>query len=188
MIKLLTPSNEEFTREYNAWLRATPQHIKELVFAVKRFYKAEWGDNWRSTIPVDELFEIVVDSSAVKLRKPDPAIYELTCAHIGVAPTASVFLDDNADNVAAARSLGMETVQVGEDPFEAVAELDAILDDLEAAGVRHVMALRGDPPGGVGTASAGPMNVNASGTITGFTDRGATFRSSIGNGSSDTGS
>ena len=42
--------------------------------------------------------------------------------------------------------------------------------------------------GGVGTASAGPMNVNASGYITGFTDAGATFRSAIGNGSSDTGS
>ena len=42
--------------------------------------------------------------------------------------------------------------------------------------------------GGVGTASAGPMNVNASGYITGFTDKGATFRSAIGNGSSDTGS
>lgn len=43
-------------------------------------------------------------------------------------------------------------------------------------------------PGGVGTASAGPMNVNASGYITGFTDQGATFRSAIGNGSTDTGS
>ncbi|MGN8049341.1 hypothetical protein ACTJKO_06585 [Curtobacterium sp. 22159] len=43
-------------------------------------------------------------------------------------------------------------------------------------------------PGGVGTASAGPMNVNASGYIIGFTDSGATFRSAIGNGSSDTGS
>ena len=43
-------------------------------------------------------------------------------------------------------------------------------------------------PGGVGTASAGPMNVNASGYITGFTDSGATFRSAVGNGSSDTGS
>ncbi|WP_420369018.1 hypothetical protein [Curtobacterium sp. L1-20] len=42
-------------------------------------------------------------------------------------------------------------------------------------------------PGGVGTATAGPMNVNASGYITGFTDQGATFRSAIGNGSSDTG-
>jgi hypothetical protein len=43
-------------------------------------------------------------------------------------------------------------------------------------------------PGGVGTASAGPMNVNAGGYITGFTDAGATFRSAVGNGSSDTGS
>ena len=64
---------------------------------------AEWGDNWRSTIPVDELFEIVVDSSAVQLRKPDPAIYLLTCERIGVAPEAAVFLDDNHDNIAAAR-------------------------------------------------------------------------------------
>lgn len=43
-------------------------------------------------------------------------------------------------------------------------------------------------PGGVGTATAGPLNVNASGTITGFTDQGAVFRSAVGNGSSDTGS
>jgi putative hydrolase of the HAD superfamily len=88
---------------------------------------AEWGDNWRSTFPVDELFDIVVDSSAVRLRKPDPAIYLLTCERIGVAPEASVFLDDNHDNIAAAHSLGMETVTVGEDPFVAVAELDEIL-------------------------------------------------------------
>jgi putative hydrolase of the HAD superfamily len=89
---------------------------------------AEWGDNWRSTIPVDELFEIVVDSSAVRLRKPDPAIYVLTCERIGVAPEAAVFLDDNHDNIAAARSLGMETVTVDEDPLAAVAELEAILE------------------------------------------------------------
>jgi len=88
---------------------------------------AEWGDNWRSTIPVEELFEIVVDSSAVQLRKPDPAIYLLTCERIGVAPEAAVFLDDNHDNIAAARSLGMETVTVDEDPFVAVAELEEIL-------------------------------------------------------------
>jgi putative hydrolase of the HAD superfamily len=89
---------------------------------------AEWGDNWRSTIPVEELFEIVVDSSAVQLRKPDPAIYLLTCERIGVAPEAAVFLDDNHDNIAAARALGMETVTVDEDPFVAVAELEAIIE------------------------------------------------------------
>ena len=39
-----------------------------------------------------------------------------------------MFIDDNAENIAAARALGMETVHFGEDPFAAVAELDAILD------------------------------------------------------------
>jgi putative hydrolase of the HAD superfamily len=88
----------------------------------------EWGDHWRATFPVDELFEIVVDSSDVGMRKPDARIYLLTCERLGVAPEASVFIDDNAENIAAARALGMETVHFGEDPFEAVAELDAILD------------------------------------------------------------
>jgi epoxide hydrolase-like predicted phosphatase len=88
----------------------------------------EWGDHWRATFPVDELFEIVVDSSDVGMRKPDPRIYLLTCERVGVAPEASVFIDDNAENIAAARALGMETVHFGEDPFAAMAELDAILD------------------------------------------------------------
>jgi putative hydrolase of the HAD superfamily len=88
----------------------------------------EWGDHWRATFPVDELFEVVVDSCEVGMRKPDARIYLLTCERIGVAPEASVFIDDNAENIAAARALGMETVHFGEDPFAAVAELDAILE------------------------------------------------------------
>jgi len=89
---------------------------------------AEWGDQWRAMIPVEELFDVVVDSSAVGMRKPDPRIYRLTCEQLGVAPDGCVFVDDNADNVAAARALGMETVHFGEDPFAALAELDAVLD------------------------------------------------------------
>ncbi len=88
----------------------------------------EFGDTWRNTFPVDELFPIVVDSSAVGLRKPDPRIYELTCELAGVDPAAAVFLDDNADNTAAAAALGMEIVHVGPDPRPALVELDAILD------------------------------------------------------------
>ena len=53
VIKLLTPGNEEFTPEYNAWLRSIPQYIKELLFTVKRFYKPEWGDAWREHFSVD---------------------------------------------------------------------------------------------------------------------------------------
>jgi epoxide hydrolase-like predicted phosphatase len=89
---------------------------------------AEWGENWRSTFPVDELFDTVVDSSAVRLRKPDRRIYLLTCERLGVDPEATVFVDDNVANCASARTLGMEAVLFGEDPFSAVAELHDILD------------------------------------------------------------
>jgi len=53
VIKLLTPASREYSAEYNAWLRTIPQHVKELVFVVKRFYKPEWGDDWRSHFSVD---------------------------------------------------------------------------------------------------------------------------------------
>jgi epoxide hydrolase-like predicted phosphatase len=88
----------------------------------------EWGDHWRATFPIDELFDVVVDSSEVGMRKPDPRVYELTCERIGVASTAAAFVDDNTENVAAARRLGMEVVLFGDDPWAALAELDAILE------------------------------------------------------------
>jgi len=53
VIKLLTPSPTEFTDEYNEWLKSIPQYIKGLVFIIKRFYRHEWGDNWRDHFTVD---------------------------------------------------------------------------------------------------------------------------------------
>jgi putative hydrolase of the HAD superfamily len=61
--------------------------------------------------PVDELFDVVVDSSKVEMRKPDPAIYQLTCARLGVAPDRCLFIDDLLCNVEAADALGMQTIQ-----------------------------------------------------------------------------
>ncbi len=52
VIKLLTPS-QEYTDEYNEWLDSLAPHIRELVFVVKRYYKTEWNDNWRSHFSVD---------------------------------------------------------------------------------------------------------------------------------------
>ena len=52
VIKLLTPSNQ-YNEEYNAWLDAIPQHIKELVFVIKRFHRPEWGNDWRKHYTVD---------------------------------------------------------------------------------------------------------------------------------------
>jgi putative hydrolase of the HAD superfamily len=70
----------------------------------------EWEPAWRPVVPVDELFDVVIDSSAVGLRKPDPAVYMLTCERLGVAPPHCVFVDDMECNVDAARELGMDAV------------------------------------------------------------------------------
>ena len=86
----------------------------------------EFGDNWRAMFPIEELCEVVVDSSHVGMRKPDLEIYALTCERMRIVPTEAVFVDDNADNIAAASSFGMETVHFI-DPPSALAELEAIL-------------------------------------------------------------
>ncbi len=88
----------------------------------------EFGSAWRATFPVDELFEAVVDSSEVGMRKPDRRIYALTCERLAVAPSAAVFVDDNRDNVEAARAVGMDAVHFGDDPLVGLAELDTILE------------------------------------------------------------
>ncbi|HYG97953.1 MAG TPA: hypothetical protein VD837_02400 [Terriglobales bacterium] len=54
VIKLLTPS-PEYTDEYNQWLRDLPQTIRQLVFTVKRYYRPEWGANWREHFTVDSI-------------------------------------------------------------------------------------------------------------------------------------
>jgi phosphoenolpyruvate carboxykinase (diphosphate) len=53
VIKLLTPSPTLYTDEYNAWLESIPNYIKGLVYIVKRFYKPEWGNNWKKYFSVD---------------------------------------------------------------------------------------------------------------------------------------
>jgi putative hydrolase of the HAD superfamily len=71
----------------------------------------EWEPLWRSMLPVDEIFEVVVDSGFVGLRKPDPAIYELTLERLdGVPAQECLFIDDVDVNCAAARELGMSAV------------------------------------------------------------------------------
>lgn len=66
---------------------------------------------WRTLLPVEELFDVVVDSSQVGLRKPDPAIFTLTCEQLGLQPAECLFVDDLRCNVDAAAGLGMTTIQ-----------------------------------------------------------------------------
>jgi epoxide hydrolase-like predicted phosphatase len=72
----------------------------------------EWEPHWRAKIPaIDEIFEVIVDSAFVGMRKPDPRIYELTLERLGdVRPEECVFVDDVDVNCAAAEALGMRAV------------------------------------------------------------------------------
>jgi putative hydrolase of the HAD superfamily len=88
----------------------------------------EFAGSWRSLLPVEELFDLVVDSSQEGMRKPNPAIFRLTLERLGgLAPERTVFLDDCEGNVKAADSLGMQTIHVRGDISQTIAELDALL-------------------------------------------------------------
>lgn len=54
VIKLLTPS-QDYTDEHNAWIRSLPQTIRQLVFTIKRYYRQEWGNDWREHFTVDHI-------------------------------------------------------------------------------------------------------------------------------------
>jgi putative hydrolase of the HAD superfamily len=89
----------------------------------------EWEPLWRAKLPdVDELFEVVVDSGFVGMRKPEPEIYELTLDRMGDGLRAEecVFLDDIEVNCDAARDLGMVAIRF-HDNEQAIAELNGAL-------------------------------------------------------------
>jgi putative hydrolase of the HAD superfamily len=79
------------------------------------------------------LFDAVLESRVLGIRKPDPRFYELACANLGVEPEESVFLDDLGVNLKPARALGMHTIKVT-DPEEALEELARLLDHPLATG------------------------------------------------------
>jgi putative hydrolase of the HAD superfamily len=72
------------------------------------------------------LFDAVLESRVLGVRKPDPQFYERACAAVGVEPQEAVFLDDLGVNLKPARALGMRTIKVT-DPDGAIAELEQIL-------------------------------------------------------------
>jgi putative hydrolase of the HAD superfamily len=86
----------------------------------------EWGA-WREAWDADNLVDVVIDSSEVGLRKPNPAIFELTVERLGGPPfERCLFLDDFPWNVAAAAALGFQTIHVT-DPVAAAAAVRSLL-------------------------------------------------------------
>jgi epoxide hydrolase-like predicted phosphatase len=88
----------------------------------------EWEPLWRSMLPVDEIFEVIVDSGFVGTRKPEREIYELTLERLGgQEPNVCLFVDDVEEHCAAARELGMTTVHF-RDNDQAIPEIEAALN------------------------------------------------------------
>ncbi len=86
--------------------KASGRHMGLLTNNVR-----EWEPLWRPMLPVDEIFEVVVDSGFVGSRKPEREIYELTLERMGgPAPQECLFIDDTDVNCDAARELGMTAV------------------------------------------------------------------------------
>lgn len=79
-----------------------------------------------SFAPILELFDVVVESSVVGVRKPEPRFYELALEQLGVAADEAVFLDDLGVNLKPARAMGMATIKVV-DPDVALDELGALV-------------------------------------------------------------
>jgi len=72
------------------------------------------------------LFHLVIESSKVGVRKPDPEIYQIACRELEIEPAEAIYLDDLGINLKPARAMGMMTIKVG-DPEPALAELEAVV-------------------------------------------------------------
>jgi putative hydrolase of the HAD superfamily len=112
--------NEQLFAHYRA-LRARGVRLALLTNNVR-----EWEPLWRPKLPIDEVFETVVDSAFVGMRKPEPEIYALTLARLGLPAGACVLVDDLEVNIDAARTAGMHGVHF-RDTAQAIAELDELL-------------------------------------------------------------
>ena len=88
----------------------------------------EWAPRWQAMIPVEELFDVVVDSAFVGARKPEPEIYRVTLERLGVGAEAALLIDDVEENCAGARALGLGAIWF-QDTEQAIAETEAALGE-----------------------------------------------------------
>ena len=120
LMRALEPNAELFDH-YGALRR---EH--GLRFALCTNNVREWEPLWRAKLPIDELFEVVVDSAFVGTRKPEPEIYAITLERLGLPGSACAFVDDLEINVEAAREAGMHGI-VFRDNARAIAEMASLL-------------------------------------------------------------
>jgi putative hydrolase of the HAD superfamily len=123
-----------FGEQYFEHLHPNEQMIEYMRELSGRGYKLaictnnvrEWEQLWRAKLPVDELFDVVIDSAFVGVRKPEREIYEMTLEGLGVSAESALMIDDIELNCDAARALGMQAIWF-QSTDQAIAEVEAAL-------------------------------------------------------------
>ncbi|MEX2107992.1 MAG: HAD family phosphatase [Solirubrobacterales bacterium] len=129
------PEMHRFKEIYFEALNPNPQMIdlmRELKGAGYRMAMLtnnvkEWEPLWRAMLPVDEIFETVVDSGFVGCRKPEARIYEMTLERLGLPAESCLFVDDILVNCEGAQKAGINAVHF-QDNDQAISEIRAALE------------------------------------------------------------
>lgn len=131
------PELHRFKEIYFEALQPNPQMIELMSDLRDRGYRMamltnnvrEWEPLWRPFLPVDDIFETVVDSAFVGMRKPEREIYELTLSRLdGIGADECLFVDDVEVNCEAARELGITAVRFKGNE-QAIPEIESALAD-----------------------------------------------------------
>lgn len=145
-------SEDEFARDFAARIKAEtgryvdPEGLVQRIFSGLRLEEDmleavgavraaglktgllsnSWGTTLYPRARIDSLFDAIVISGEVGLRKPDPAIFELALGRLEVDASRSVFVDDHPGHLSAAAEVGMTTV-LHRSPASTISELEALL-------------------------------------------------------------
>ena len=112
-----------------------PEMVKAVEECGRRLSTAMLTNNFRDPAMAEPdpaiaaiygMFDHVIESSVVGVRKPEPEFYRIACDAVGVGPEECVFLDDLGVNLKPARAMGMATIKVT-DPALAISELEAVV-------------------------------------------------------------
>ncbi|CAB4620431.1 unannotated protein [freshwater metagenome] len=123
-----TTSNSPFTFQLNDNMVTFIHDLKSagIPIGILTNNVLEFREWWWPLMDFASVFDTIVDSHEVGMRKPNPAIYELTMARLKATATRTAFLDDLEANVHAANALGMHGVHVEEDSSGAIAKARAL--------------------------------------------------------------
>lgn len=112
--------------EMVAALRTIKENGFKQACLTNNFFRFDDAQTTRARSPIMDLFDVVVESSVIGIRKPEPRFYEIACEQLEIAPSQAVMLDDLGVNLKPARDMGIRTIKVI-DPDEALRELSDVL-------------------------------------------------------------